>query len=207
MYDLELATLARDLALNLVALFLVAYVTYFRRHRRRDPFIGYVAFNLSLFSVSAALAGASALTIGVGFGLFAVLSIVRLRSEESTQAEIGYTMVVLVLGLLCGLPGLRFEHKAVLAAVLVVAMFAVDHPRVVPLQRSQRSLVVLDHLVVHPEDLRTALSARLGGTVREYVVREIDFVRETMVVDVSWDPPTATSRAPRSSLDADIGHS
>src|SRR5687767_5683696 len=111
MYDLDHAELARNLGLNLVALFLVAYVIYFRRHRRRDHLIGYVAFNLSLFTVSAALAGAGTLTIGIGFGLFAVLSIVRLRSEEATQAEIGYTMVVLVLGLICGLPGLRFEHK------------------------------------------------------------------------------------------------
>lgn len=194
MTDLDIATLLRYLALNVLALVLIAYVTYFRRHRRRDVLIGYIAFNLSIFTVAAALAGADAVTVGVGFGLFAVLSIVRLRSEEATQAEIGYTMVVLVLGVLCGLPGLLFGYKAVLAAVLIVAMFVADHPRVVRPHPDQRSLVVLDDVVVGADELERVLSARLRGVVREHVVREIDFVRETMLIDVSWAPQAGASQ-------------
>jgi Ca2+/Na+ antiporter len=53
MGNLDSGELIRDLALNLVSIFLLVYVIYFRRHRRWDQVVGYVAFNISLFTVSA----------------------------------------------------------------------------------------------------------------------------------------------------------
>jgi hypothetical protein len=188
--DLELTTLTRDLALNVVALVVLVFAVYYRRHRRWEAVVGYVAFNLCLFTVAAALVASNTLTVGVGFGLFAVLSIVRLRSDESNQAEIGYTMVALVLGLLTGLPGLDFEYKVLLAVVLVGAMFIVDSARLTPVDR-HRATVLVDRLLAHPEDARSVLSERLGGRVESYTIREVDYVRETTTVDVVWraEPP------------------
>jgi hypothetical protein len=182
--ELLLPALLRDLLLNLVAVAVLAYLIYFRRHGRRDLLLGYVAFNLSLFTVAAALGSSSPLNVGVGFGLFAVLSIVRLRSDEATQGEIGYTMVSLVLGLLTGLPGLGFEIKVLFAVVLVAAMYVVDHPALIPPQRYQRYKVNLDVVRTDPDELRRELEARLGGTVGQVIVQEVDFIRETMRVDV-----------------------
>jgi hypothetical protein len=182
--ELLLPALLRDLLLNLVAVAVLAYLIYFRRHGRRDLLLGYVAFNLSLFTVAAALGSSSPLNVGVGFGLFAVLSIVRLRSDEATQGEIGYTMVSLVLGLLTGLPGLGFEIKVLFAVVLVAAMYVVDHPALIPPQRYQRYKVNLDVVRTDPDELRRELEARLGGTVGQAIVQEVDFIRETMRVDV-----------------------
>jgi hypothetical protein len=182
--ELLLPALLRDLLLNLVAVTVLAYFIYFRRHGRRDLLLGYVAFNLSLFTVAAALGSSSPLNVGVGFGLFAVLSIVRLRSDEATQGEIGYTMVSLVLGLLTGLPGLGFEIKVLFAVVLVASMYVVDHPALIPPQRYQRYKVNLDVVRTDPDDLRRELEARLGGTVGQVIVQEVDFIRETMRVDV-----------------------
>lgn len=176
--------IVRDLALNLVAITILAYGLYFRRHRRRDLMLGYVAFNVCLFSVAAALGSSTPLSIGVGFGLFAVLSIVRLRSDETTQAEIGYTMVSLVLGLLTGLPGLQFELKVMLAVLLVGAMYVADHPALLPVDRHQRFRVELEVVLTDPAELRAELARRLGGEVKHLIVQEIDYVRETMRLDV-----------------------
>ena len=41
--------------------------------------------------------------MGVGFGLFAVLSIVRLRSEPFSNRELAYFFVALVLALVCAI--------------------------------------------------------------------------------------------------------
>ncbi len=180
---IDLPFFLRDLALNMVAIVLLAYGLYFRRHRRRDLLLNYVALNVSLFSVAAALASAP-LSIGVGFGLFAVLSIVRLRSDETTQAEIGYTMTALVIGLLSGLPGLQFEMKPVLILVILLAIYVVDHPALFPVERHQRFRIELDEVVVDPAKLVAAIQARIPGEVKHLIVQEMDFVRETMRVDV-----------------------
>jgi hypothetical protein len=184
MGDLEIDQLLQSLGLNLAAVTILIFVVYFRRHRRRDLVLGYFAYNVSLFTVSAALASTSPLNIGVGFGLFAVLSIVRLRSDEATQAEIGYTMIALVLGLLNGLPGLDLGVKAMFTVLLVGTMTVVDHPALLPLDRHQRFRVDLDVVLTDPAALRAELESRLGGTVHQVLVQEIDYIRETMRVDV-----------------------
>jgi hypothetical protein len=181
--ELVFPDLVRDLALNLVAATILIYGLYFRRHRRRDLVLGYAAFNVSLFSVSAALSS-TPLSIGVGFGLFAVLSIVRLRSDEAAWNEIGYTMVSLVLGLLMGLPGLAFEAKVLFAVLLIAVMYVADSPVLLSPDRYQRYRVTLDVVHTDPDELRAELERRLGGRVRNLVVQDVDYVRETMRVDV-----------------------
>jgi hypothetical protein len=181
--ELVFPDLVRDLALNLVAATILIYGLYFRRHRRRDLVLGYMAFNVSLFAVAAALSS-TPLNIGVGFGLFAVLSIVRLRSDEAAWNEIGYTMVSLVLGLLMGLPGLAFEAKVLFAVLLIAVMYVADSPVLLSPDRYQRYRVTLDVVHTDPHDLRAELERRLGGRVHNLVVQDVDYVRETMRVDV-----------------------
>jgi hypothetical protein len=187
MENLDVAELLRDLALNLVAIFVLVYLGYFLRHRRWDQVVGYVAFNISLFTVSAALGSSAPLNIGVGFGLFAVLSIVRLRSDESGQIEIGYTMVSLVLGLMAGLSGMDFGIKIIFAVLLVATMLAIDFGGDRRVERWGRTRVELDRVIVDTDELWAHLARHLGSPVLSVHVREVDFVRDTMRLDVVLD--------------------
>jgi hypothetical protein len=187
MNELDLSTLLQDFAIDAVAIILLAYFIYYLRHRRRDATIGYIAINVSLFVVSAALSSSTTLNVGVGFGLFAVLSIVRLRSDEATQSEIGYTMVALVIGLMTGLPGLDLDIKIVFSGLLVATMYIVDHPRLIKPQQYQKLRVELDQIIVNEDELRSYVESRISGRVKRLTVVEIDFVRETMRLDVRAD--------------------
>jgi hypothetical protein len=172
---------AVDIAVNTVAIFLLAYALYFRRHRRADLLLGYVALNMGIF-VAMSLLTTVRLDIALGFGLFAILSIIRLRSSAVTQQEVAYYFAALVLGLV---NGLDLDDRVLLVfvnALLVVTMLVVDSK---PLRdRARRMDVTLD--VVHADDagLVADLERRLGGRVMHYVVDEVDYVRDTMVVDV-----------------------
>lgn len=202
MGDLVLPELLISLGLNLAAVHLLVIGIYFRRHRRRDLVLGYLAFNVSLFAVAAALGSSNPLNVGVGFGLFAVLSIVRLRSDEATQAEIGYTMVSLVLGLLNGLPGLPLEIKLLFTILLVGTMYVADHPVVLPPDRHLRYRVELDQVLTDHQALRTELEHRLGVEVHRLTVQEIDYVRETMRVDVRATAGPGSAALPTTELTA-----
>jgi hypothetical protein len=146
-----------------------------------------VAFNISLFTVASALGASAPLNIGVGFGLFAVLSIVRLRSGEAGQIEIGYTMVSLVLGLMSGLSGMSFEVKIVFAVVLVAAMLVIDFRGDRRVHRWGRLRLELDEVIVDDVELREHIERRLGAPPMSVQVRGIDFVRDTMRLDVVLD--------------------
>ena len=76
---------------DLVAIVILAYVLYFRRHRRRDLLLSYVALNIGVVAVTSAL-GSVEVGVGLGMGLFGILSIIRLRSDQITQQEIATAM-------------------------------------------------------------------------------------------------------------------
>jgi hypothetical protein len=177
------ADFAIDLGTDAAAIFLLSYVLYFRRHRRADLLLGYVALNVGIF-VAMSLLSSVRLDVALGFGLFAILSIIRLRSTSVTQQEVAYYFVALVLGLVNGL-GLDDRLLALAVNVLLLAtMFAVDCR---PLRdRARRMDVTLD--VVHADEtsLVADLERRLGGTVMHHEVNDVDYVRGTMLVDVRY---------------------
>ena len=188
MLGLNVRELLRDVGLDAVELFVLVYLVYFRRHRRWDQLVGLVAFNVCLFTVSAALGASGPVNVGVGFGLFAVLSIVRLRSEEASQVEIGYTMVALVLGLMAGLPGMDFALKGIFSLFLVLTMFIVDNQRLSQATRYTKLRVELDRVITDDFALAQHLEQTLNRPILAAQVREIDFVRETMLLDVQTGP-------------------
>jgi hypothetical protein len=190
------ADYAIDLIVDVAAIFLLAYVLYFRRHRRADLLLAYVSLNIGIF-VAMSLLGKVRLDIALGFGLFAILSIIRLRSTSVTQQEVAYYFVALVMGLVNGM-GLDDRRLVVLInALLIVTMAVVDSK---PLrERARRMDVHLD--VIHSDDaaLVADLERRLGGKVVRHEVKDIDYVRDTMEVDVRyrvWKPVARPAHAP-----------
>ncbi|MFD5553535.1 DUF4956 domain-containing protein [Streptomyces sp. NPDC127068] len=202
----SLRHLAVHLAVDLAAVSLLTFAVYYPRHRRRDLLPAYLALNVALFTVVAALAqvGGSG-GMALGFGLFGVLSIIRLRSDAIQHEEVAYYFTTLVLGLICGLPNLRLTHAAAFAAVLLAVVYLADHPRL--FARSRRTVVVLDAVYDGPVDLRAALVSRLGEPMN-WTVMEVDFVRDLTVVDVRYREPSeprgkiAAAPAPESALEA-----
>ncbi|MEO3828881.1 DUF4956 domain-containing protein [Actinomadura sp. B10D3] len=177
------------LAVDLVAITILAHLIYFYRHYRRDLRLAYVAVNIGVFTVVTLLLVQRA-DLAIGFGLFGVLSIIRLRSSSLTQEEVGYYFVSLALGLVNGLAAQAPWVALPLDAVLLAVMYLADHPRLPP--RTMHRVVTLD--VVHPHEgaLRADLENRLGGTLLRCSVIEVDYVRDITVVDVRFLP-----RAPR----------
>jgi hypothetical protein len=175
-------SLLAGLASDLAAIVLLAYAVYFRRYHRRDLLLAYVALNVGVLAVTVLLAGARA-GIGLGLGLFGILSIVRLRSDQITQEEVAYYFVALALGLVNGLRPAPGWLAPAVSGVLVAIMYAVDHPRLGG--HTHRLLVTLDVAYPDRSELHRALQ-RLLAEVRHVVVLEIDMVRDVTVVDVRF---------------------
>jgi len=180
------------LLLDLACIAIIAFAIYYRRYRRADLVIAYVALNISLFSVAVLIVNETKIGVAFGFGLFAILSIIRLRSEPISPEESAYYFVSLVLGLINGM----VFHNAPLAKVLdfgiVMVMLVLDNDLVSP--RSRRQVVTLDTVYGDERDLRADLEDRLGGKVARMFVKETDFVRDTTVVDVRYVPLTRIRR-------------
>ena len=135
----------------------------------------YVCFNVGLFAALVAIT-AGKLPAGVGFGLFGVLSIIRLRSQPFTTAQIGYFFLVLVLALVNGLSGRDLVLSAVLSAALLATVYLADHPAMHPTVHTTR--LVLDRAFGDSADLRTAVGRRIEGTLVDIRITEVDEIRD-----------------------------
>lgn len=176
-------TLFAAIAVDLFAVSMLAGPLYFRRHRRRDLMLSYMALNVGVLGVTVALSG-SEVGIGLGLGLFGVLSIVRLRSDQISQAEIAYYFTALALGLLAGIGSSSWWMPGIFSALLLSVLYAMDHPRLVG--GHHRRTVTLDRAYMDDDALRAALTDLLGGSVTRMEIIETDLVRDTTVVDVRY---------------------
>jgi len=171
------------LLIDVAAIYVFSIAIYFRRHTRKDLAALFAFFNIGLFVVVTVISQAEAAT-AIGFGLFAILSIIRLRSEPFNNRELGYFFGALVLGLLNGIAPGPMTVTLALNGVILASMYLLDHPSV--MQVAQRRHVTLDTICTDPASLRAALENRLGATVVECTVTAIDFVRDTMEIEVQY---------------------
>jgi hypothetical protein len=170
-------------AFDLVAIAVLSYGLYFRRHGRRDMPLAFVALNIGVLTLATVLSKVSVGT-GLGLGLFGVLSLIRLRSSEIGQEEVGYYFVSLALGLIAGFQPAPYWLVPALGSLLVAAMFLADHPRL--LARDRRQIVTLDAAYTDEAQLKRRLEDLLNATVTHLVVNEVDLVRDMTEVDVRF---------------------
>jgi hypothetical protein len=178
---IDLGDLALRLAIDAAAVGALVYGLFHPRHRRMDLVVVYALFNIGVFLALSVIAGGE-VSMGVGFGLFAVLSIVRLRSEPFSNRELAYFFVALVIALVCAIDLGSPAYAGLLAAVALLAAWGIDHPRIS--RPSRRLEVTLERVFADDEALRDHLRERLRAPVLEVTVREIDYVRETTRLEV-----------------------
>ena len=179
------------IGMDLVAISILVFVLYFPRHRRRDLVVAYLMINTGLFAVTSALVVEEA-AVGIGFGLFAVLSLLRLRSAELDQQEIAYYLAAMTLGLIGALPITPIWVSAALMGLILVGLTIGDHPRLFGRYRVQ--VIMLDEAITSEPLLRARLEELLGANVHQIRVRRTDLIEDSTMVEVRYEQRTSTGR-------------
>lgn len=180
------------IGIDLVAMLVLVFGLYFPRHRRADLVAAFLGVNVGVLAVATVLAN-SAVSAGLGLGLFGVLSIIRLRSDEITQHEIAYYFASLSIGLLMGMTSTPTPLVVGLVALILVAL-AFGDSRLL-FGRYSNQTVQLDRAITEDAALRAALGERLGATVIGTRVIRVDFVNDLTLVDVRFREYTRAERS------------
>lgn len=190
-------TFWEGLGIDLAAVSFLAFVVYYRRHRRRDLLMAYVCFNVALFAVVTALtslpaSGNGSAGLALGLGLLGALSIIRLRSDELEFAEVAYFFASLALAIANGVGLGKPAHCAVISGVVVLTMYVMDHLE--PHRRMEHMGIELDQIHGDDASLRAELERRIGTQVVAVSIKRIDYVRETMLLGVEYVPRKTPDR-------------
>jgi hypothetical protein len=172
-------------AADLATLLLLVGVLY--RPQKSVPSMPLVlcALNIGLFTaVTAFVEVGDVVTGGLGFGLFALLSMLRLRSAAFTIKDVAYTFVVLIAGLVNALPITDWVLLGSANLALLLVMGLADTRRTA--KSTQVMRMRLDNVYVDPVVLRAELEHRLPVAIQSMRLKDVDYVRETTDVILEY---------------------
>ena len=186
-------SLSALILIDVIAILILTFGLYWPRHRRKNMVVAYLTANIGVASVASVLVSSS-INAGLGLGLFGILSIIRLRSDELDHTDIAYYFGALALGLFAGLGGSLTWATPVMSAAILAALYVGDHPQLFPRYRNQ--IVNLDAAYTDETALVMRLESLLNAKVHRVTVRKVDLVNDTTSVDVRYQLPAANAGRP-----------
>lgn len=173
---------------NLITIILFAYVIYYRRHHDHKMLFLLLAFNLFLFPI---FLSSSLVTAGFGFTIFALLALVRLRSEAFDKAEIAYLLGAISLTFVNTMMPLVADVLS--AFIILCTAFIVDRPSVWrdSFQRIEVDYRMADKsLMLDQNYLREKLAEEYCIDVREIAINRVVKNEVRLTVLYCDDPET-----------------
>ncbi len=183
-------------ALNFaVALFIVRFI-YYPVTQDKTYVFTFMAFNTVIYFVLGLLTSAT-LSVGVGFGLFAIFSVLRYRTDEMPIREMTYLFILIALPVMnsvmvsdSALPYLLVSNVAIMTVLFVLEKEWGFH-----FERSKR--IVYDRIdLITPENserLLANLHERTGLAVKRVETRRIDFLHDSAEMVIYYDEPRLIS--------------
>lgn len=180
------------LGVNLVAIAILVLGVYFPRHHRTDLVVAFFAVNMGVFGVATVLTGTN-VGMGLGMGLFGVLSIIRLRSSEISQREVSYYFAALAIGLVNGMTTTPSELEVVIVAAIIATLAVADSTRLFGQYRSQE--IKLDRAYPATAKATQAVELLLGTEVNSVTVHCVDLINDTTKVTARFREPAAREKS------------
>lgn len=187
LYFDSLGIFARFLV-NVVVLLVLLRLIYFRRSRDRDMLFGFFMFGQGVYFISALMHDVE-ISMGFAFGLFAVLSMLRYRTESMSIRDMTYLFLVIVISLMYAVAPIGIVNLITITSLLCLIAALSESDFFAPRITSQR--VIYDSVGNISEKNSTEiiqeLTERLGVQVLAVEVREIDLLRDSAVLVVQYD--------------------
>lgn len=181
------------LGLDVLSMLVLVGWLYRRRIAAPEMTLVFTALNIGLYAAVTSI-GTGSFPTGIGFGLFGLLSLVRLRSAAFTLKDVAYTFVALVLALVNGLPDRNIAVVALLNLLLLAAIWLVDESRTGTATRVLR--LTLDRVCTDMHEVHKEVRTRLGVTPLSVAVEDVDYVRETTRVWLRYEVDSSWGQVP-----------
>jgi hypothetical protein len=168
---------------NFIVTFILVRLIYYPVNKRKEYLFTYFLFNTLIFIMCYMLAS-SKQSIGFAFGLFAVFSILRYRTEVVPIKEMAYFFICITLGVMNALATKKISYaELVFANALILIMtFVLDGWIWRNLTNENMKEIEYERIdLITPEkrdDMLNDLKTRTGLSVHRIEIVKIDFLRD-----------------------------
>ncbi len=183
-------------ALNFaVALCIVRFV-YYPATQDKTYVFTFLAFNTVIYFVLGLLTSAT-LSVGVGFGLFAIFSVLRYRTDEMPIREMTYLFILIALPVMNSvmMSDDNVAYLLVANGAVLGLLYALEREWGFHFAGSKRVMYDRIDLIGPANEARLLadLRERTGLHVERVDVRRIDFLHDTAELTIYYEQPAAHS--------------
>ncbi|WP_244423609.1 DUF4956 domain-containing protein [Nitratireductor pacificus] len=177
-------------AIDVLSMTALVFGLYYRRYRDKELVTAASLFNIFAFGVLSILSAVE-FSLAAGFGLFAILALFTLRSEQISKVEITYFFGSVSIAVICAIPGTPIAIVLAVVALVLLGAYILDHPAI--LRSSDGVKITLDKIdheaLSQPEKMRRDLSERLGVDVMSYQITTLDYINDMARMNVFFRKP------------------
>jgi hypothetical protein len=175
-----------SIILNLLTLFIILRLIYLPNYGNKDFMFTFFLFNIIVFLLTYLLNHIK-ISMGAAFGLFAIFSMLRYRTEDISTKDMTYLFVVIAVGLI-GAIKLEYYELATIYGVIILSVYALDGN--ILMKREYSKMVLYENInLIQPdkkEELLADLRTRTGHNVHRISITKIDFLQDSAVIKIYY---------------------
>ncbi len=167
------------LCIDLIATTILVRFIYYRTYHKTEQFFTFFTFNITIFLITNLLNNVE-MSMGAAFGLFAVFSMLRYRTESISTRDMTYLFLVIAIGLLSAVSKGGWDELMALNAILLITTSILESKWLVKKEHSKAIIyerIELIHIDKRQELLED-LQNRTGLKVQRVEIESIDFLRD-----------------------------
>jgi hypothetical protein len=174
--------------INLLCMVVLIRLIYFRVYRKSDYFFTFFMFNTTIYIITFLLNSETGFSMGAAFGLFAIFSMLRYRTEDISARDMTYLFLVITLGLISSVNQGNVLEIIIINGMILGLAFMLDGGILLHTERMQ--LVQYEKIeLIRPENreqLIADLRERTGLQIKKISIDRIDFLRDTALIKVYY---------------------
>lgn len=174
-------------AINVTAMSVLIFALYYPRYGNKELAVAASMFNIFAFAVLKVLSSVE-FSLAAGFGLFAILALFNLRSEQIEKIDISYFFGAVAIAVICSISGTGLVFVTMIVLFVLLGAWILDHPKI--LRSANKAKLTLDeidgHVLSDPKRMRADLSERLGVKVLHFHIVEMNYVKGVARLNVFY---------------------
>ncbi len=175
------------LVIDLLSLTALVRFIYYPNYRRADLFLTFFVFNLVIFMITYLLNKVE-MSMGAAFGLFAVFSILRYRTEGISAKDMTYLFLSIAIGLISAISKGGWDDLAVFMIIILLTTFLLESGWLIRKEFSKN--VNYENInLISPDknsELLADLRTRTGLNIHRVEISEIDFLKDCAVMTIYY---------------------
>jgi multisubunit Na+/H+ antiporter MnhE subunit len=196
----ELTNFILGAGLNLAVALIIVRFIYYPFTQNKNYVFTFLAFSTIVYFVLG-LFTSTDLSVGVGFGLFAIFSVLRYRTDEMPIREMTYLFIIIALPVMNSILMSNGDVMKLLAAngMIVALLYILEKEWGFHFEASKKITYEKIDLITpaNRDYLLADLRQRTGLPIKRVEVGRLNFLRDTAELKIFYDEPQLATPAIR----------